>query len=232
MGFTEIAAGVHVWRYPVLDVNCTLITGTRRAVLVDTLSGPSQGRELAAAVREVTRLPVAVVNTHAHFDHCFGNAAVRDALDVTDFYAHPSVARRLRADNTELIERIVAAYGHLDPVMARELPGIELHAPDHDVTGDVDIDLGGRTVRLRHVGHAHSPGDVVVLTEGVAVVGDIVEEGADPQVDDADLNGWTAALDALAPDLSGIVVPGHGALVDAAFTAAQSRWLKDRKDHQ
>lgn len=232
MGFVQAAAGVHVWRYPVLDVNCTLITGDRRAVLVDTLSGPSQGRELAAAVRAVTSLPVVVVNTHAHFDHCFGNAAIRDALGVTDFYAHPSVAARLRDPDPGLTERIVAAYGHLDPVMAAELPGIELHPPNRDVTGDVPLDLGGRTVLLRHVGHAHSPGDVVVLTDEAAVLGDIAEEGADPQTGDADITGWTRALDALAPDLPGVVVPGHGALVDAAFITAQSLWLADRKDHQ
>lgn len=232
MGFTEIAAGVHVWRYPVLDVNCALILGTERAVLVDTLSGPSQGRELAAGVREVTGLPVVVVNTHGHFDHCFGNAAVRDALGVSDFYAHPSVAAGLRETGPEVIASILAGYGHLDPVMAAELPGIELHAPNRDIVGEVRLDLGGRGVLLRHVGHAHSPGDVVVLAGDVAVVGDIVEEGADPHLDDADLDGWTAALDALAADLRGIVVPGHGALVDAAFTAAQSRWLADRKEHQ
>ncbi|HEY1178425.1 MAG TPA: MBL fold metallo-hydrolase, partial [Phytomonospora sp.] len=149
-----------MWRYPVLDVNCTLITGGERALLVDTLSGPSQGRELARAVREVTSLPVSVVNTHAHFDHCFGNAAVRDALGVTDFYAHPSVAERLGGHDAAATARIVAAYGHLDEVMAAEMPGIELHAPGLAVTGEVRLELGGRSVLLRHVGHAHSPGDV------------------------------------------------------------------------
>lgn len=232
MGFVQVAEGVHVWRYPVLDVNCTLITGTERAVLVDTLSCPSQGRQLAAAVGEVTPLPVAVVNTHAHFDHCFGNAAVAEVLGVTDFYAHPSVRARLRKTTPGTIERIVAAYGHLDAVMAAELPGITLHPPNRDVTGEVTLDLGGRGVVLRHVGHAHSPGDVVVLTDEVAVLGDIAEEGADPQTGDANIDGWTAALDALAPALPGIVVPGHGALVDAAFITAQSQWLAERKDHQ
>ncbi|GIG64677.1 MBL fold metallo-hydrolase [Phytomonospora endophytica] len=222
--------GVFVWRYPVLDVNCTLITGTERAVLVDTLSGPSQGRELAAGVRKVTALPVVVVNTHAHFDHCFGNAAVRDALGVTDFYAHPSVAERLGGHDAHSLAEIAAAYGHLDEVMATELPGIELHAPGRDVTGEVRLGLGGRSVLLRHVGHAHSPGDVVVFADDVAVMGDIVEEGAEPQTGDADLDGWTRALDALAPRLPGIVVPGHGALVDPEFVTAQSRRLTDRKE--
>ncbi|MEV0644460.1 MBL fold metallo-hydrolase [Phytomonospora sp. NPDC050363] len=232
MGFAEVADGVHVWRYPVLDVNCTLITGGARALLVDTLSGPSQARELAAGVRAVTSLPVAVVNTHAHFDHCFGNAVMRDELGVADFYAHRSVAAVLNGDVGGLIERIVAAYGHLDAVMAAELPGIEPCAPNRFVTGETTLDLGGREVRLRHVGHAHSPGDVVVVTDGVVVAGDIVEEGAEPQTGDADLVGWVAALAALAPDLSGsIVVPGHGALVDAAFVAAQARQLADRKEH-
>ncbi|HEY1179520.1 MAG TPA: MBL fold metallo-hydrolase [Phytomonospora sp.] len=100
------------------------------------------------------------------------------------------------------------------------------------MSGEVRVGLGGRAVLLRHVGHAHSPGDVVVLAGDVAVVGDIVEEGAEPQTGDADLDGWTAALDALVPRLPGIVVPGHGAVVGPEFVTAQSRRLADRKETQ
>ena len=38
VSFREVAAGVHVLRYPLFDVNATLIVGCEAAVLVDTLS--------------------------------------------------------------------------------------------------------------------------------------------------------------------------------------------------
>ena len=59
-GFVEVADGVHVLRYPVLDVNVTLVVGDGEALLVDTLSTAAQARELAAAARRVTDQPVGV----------------------------------------------------------------------------------------------------------------------------------------------------------------------------
>ena len=44
--FVEIADRVYVLRYPVFDVNVTLVVGDEAAVLVDTLSTPAQGAEL------------------------------------------------------------------------------------------------------------------------------------------------------------------------------------------
>ena len=41
-GFVEVAAGVHVLRYPVLDVNAVLVVGEGEALLVDTLSTAAQ----------------------------------------------------------------------------------------------------------------------------------------------------------------------------------------------
>ena len=37
-GFVEVATGVYVLRYPVLDVNAVLVTGDGEAMLIDTLS--------------------------------------------------------------------------------------------------------------------------------------------------------------------------------------------------
>lgn len=225
-GFAQVTPRVWVWRYPVLDVNISLVVGDDRALLVDTLSGPSQGRELVAAVRAVTALPVTVVNSHGHFDHCFGNAVVAGELGVEELWAAPGVAESLSGDNGERIAEIVAEYGHLDPVMAAELPGAVLLAPNRVIDDVVSFDLGGVEARAWPVGHAHSTADVVVAADGVVICGDIVEEGAPPQTGDGDLRGWVAALGRLLPEMTGPVIPGHGAVVDAAFVAAQMRDLE------
>ena len=89
--FVEIADRVHVLREPLLHVNVTLVVGDGAALLVDTLSTAGQARELAEAARAVTPHPWTVVNTHHHFDHCFGNAILA-ADPPRPVYAHALAA--------------------------------------------------------------------------------------------------------------------------------------------
>ena len=60
-------------------LNTGLIVGSERAMVIDTGCGPRQAREILDAVREKTHLPLVVVNTHAHYDHFFGNAVFAEA---------------------------------------------------------------------------------------------------------------------------------------------------------
>lgn len=58
------------------DSTCFLITGSERALLVDTANGQEDLQEI---VRSLTELPVIVVNTHGHGDHVFGNVFFDEA---------------------------------------------------------------------------------------------------------------------------------------------------------
>ena len=58
------------------DSTCYLITGSEKALLVDTANGYE---DLAEIVRSLTDLPVIVVNTHGHGDHIFGNVYFDEA---------------------------------------------------------------------------------------------------------------------------------------------------------
>lgn len=220
--FHQIAAGVHVLRHPVLDVNSGLVVGDRRALLIDTLSTPSQARDLAAAVREVTRLPITVVNTHHHFDHVFGNATVQKLLGVTEFWAHRLVAARLHAHGDRERAQARRTCAQLAPEIAEEVAVAELTAPNQRLDHSMELDLGNRTVVLRHPGPGHTHGDVAVLDSLAVFAGDLLESGADPSVEeDSDLAHWPLALDVLLPDMNGPVVPGHGAVVDREFARRQ-----------
>lgn len=53
------------------NVNCYLLIGQEKAMLIDTAYGEGDLRYL---VEQLTDLPVTVVNTHGHFDHTGGNA--------------------------------------------------------------------------------------------------------------------------------------------------------------
>ena len=88
----EVGDRVFVRRYAFLDQTIGAVLGRERVLVVDTRATTVQARELIGDLRQLTRLPWVVVNTHVHFDHAFGNAAfrpaqkfIRSASDVETF---------------------------------------------------------------------------------------------------------------------------------------------------
>ena len=57
--------------------------------------------------------------------------------------------------------------------------------------------------------------------------GDLVEQGAPPDLGDAVVAHWPATMDALLALRPTVVVPGHGDPVDPAFVAAQRAELAE-----
>lgn len=226
--FREIADRVYVLRYPVLDVNVTLVTSPGAALVVDTLSTAVQAGELAAAIRRITRDPLTIVNTHHHFDHCFGNAAL--AGPDVPIWAHEDAARELRENAGSLQRQWYEQWLPSDPVLAAGLAEVTVRVPDRLVRTGAELDVAGRAVSLHHLGRGHTGGDLVIEVPdaGVVLAGDLVEQGAAPSYgDDAYPLEWpdtvAALLRLVAPD--GVVVPGHGAPVDRAFVCDQHRQL-------
>ncbi len=179
-GLREVAAGVFVWRYPVLDVNVTLVVGAEAALLVDTLSGAGQAAELAAAVRRITPLPLVLVNTHHHFDHCFGNATLRagegDSGTGGAIWGHEWAAAELRVRGEQWRHRWYEEFAVTEPALAEELAAARIVPPDRLVRDSAVVPLGGRDVTLRHFGRGHTAGDLVAVVPDAAVVvaGDLV----------------------------------------------------------
>ncbi|MEV0156585.1 MBL fold metallo-hydrolase [Micromonospora sp. NPDC050686] len=228
--FVEVARGVHVLREPLLDVNVTLVVGDGAALLVDTLSTAGQAAALAAAARAVTDAPWTVVNTHHHFDHCFGNATLA-ADPPRPVYAHELAAAAMR-DPERLRRQAYEEVRAEQPELAAELAGTELLAPTHAVHTETVLDVGGRRVVLRHPGHGHTDADLVVHVPDadVLVAGDLVEQSGPPAFEDSYPLQWPDAVADLLrlTTPATVVVPGHGDPVDAEFVRAQHRQLVDQ----
>jgi glyoxylase-like metal-dependent hydrolase (beta-lactamase superfamily II) len=229
-GWREVGDRVFVRRHRELDLNCGLVVGEDACLVVDTRSHLGEGRALAEAVRAITPHPWTVVNTHPHFDHCFGNVAFRPAA----VWAHRDCVVQLAATAEQQRADVVTsllADGDPDAELVATTP---VDLPDHLVDDVAVLDVGGRAVTLRHLGRGHTGADLVVTVDDVLFAGDLVEEGAPPAMEDAFPLEWADTVTALLALVHGPVVPGHGAVVDAAFVAAQrdeltalSRWLVD-----
>ncbi|MFD7435723.1 MBL fold metallo-hydrolase [Streptomyces sp. NPDC059861] len=235
VGWERLASGVGRCRLPGWDCTVGLVTGRGAALLIDAGSSLAEGAGLRAraealAGHRVTHLAL----THPHFDHVLGAAAfagaeVFGAVGADTVLGGRRGREELRAD---------AVRHGLDAATAQEAADT-LVAPRHLVCGEWTLDLGpGRQVLLANVGPAHTPYDLAVLVPGeragepeVVFCGDLVEESGEPQAGpDAVPSHWPAALDRLL-GLGGedaLYVPGHGAVVDAAFVRRQRDALAAR----
>ncbi|MFD5493353.1 MBL fold metallo-hydrolase [Streptomyces sp. NPDC001812] len=230
-GWERLAPGVGRCRLPVWDCTAGLVVGAGAALLVDAGSSLGEGARLRARAQalaggRVTHLAL----THPHFDHVLGAAVFAGAEVFGAVGLDTALARggeELRAD---------AEREGLDARAAEEaVDALTLVRPRHLVSGEWTLDLGGgRQALLANVGPGHTAHDLVVLVPGepeVVFCGDLVEESGDPQAGpDAVPSRWPAALDRLLA-LGGedaVYVPGHGAVVDAAFVRAQRDALAAR----
>ncbi|MGN0065676.1 MAG: MBL fold metallo-hydrolase [Nocardioides sp.] len=219
--FLEVAERVWVARSDWHHVNVTAVGSERGILLVDTGASLATGREIVDAVRALGAGDVhAVVNTHAHFDHRLGNAAVREAYPGVPVHGHESLAVEAAAHPVASDEALAE-----DPRRDEALASPEA-LPDHVFSSVAFLDLGDRYAELVHPGPGHSGCDVVVrLPEpDVVVAGDLVEQAGPPSYGpDCHPLDWPVSLDLVTGLLTPatVVVPGHGDQVDREFVAHQ-----------
>lgn len=221
----EIAPGTFVRRHEELDLNCGLVVGSERALVIDTRGTTARGEALAAEIREITPLEQVVVNTHAHYDHCFGNAAFRDS----QIYGHVGAADSLRLTAEHQRSQVIEHLQRTDRAdLAQTYADTEVVLPFYLVEDEVTpIDLGERTAYLLYAGRGHTDHDLVVALPDVATVfwADLIEQGADPAMDDSFPLEWGRTLTALLAHRlvreAEQHVPGHGEVVGTDFVDQQ-----------
>ncbi len=227
-GFQEVADRIWVARYEWFDVNVTAVGGDRGLLVVDTHASARAARAVVADLRRLgAGEVVAVVNTHEHFDHTFGNGELRAAYGDLPIHAHETAAER----TVPAGERIKAAYDdEPDDPHREEVRATEIVAADRTFSSARVLDLGERMVELVHPGRGHTAGDLVVRVPDadVLLAGDLVEEsalrhGVPGFGEDCYPFDWPLSLDVvLALTTPGsVIVPGHGAPVDRDFVEEQ-----------
>lgn len=220
--FNEVAPRVWVAHYDWMHVNITLVGGSDGLVMVDTHGSEKQARAIADDLRRLGAGPLtALINTHNHWDHWFGNDVLLTEYGDLPVHATEFALEKMVEAGPRPSEDDVANHPRAGEILATTL-----RPANRGFSSAIALDLGDRVIELIHPGRGHTAGDLVVRVPDadVMVGGDLVEESDKPFIgDDSFPLEWPLTLDlvlGLMTDAT-VVVPGHGQIIDRDYVQDQ-----------
>jgi cyclase len=201
----EVSPGVYAYVQPdgTWWINNTgFLVGPQGVVSVDSCATWRRTRAYQQAIAAVTPAPVrAVVNTHHHGDHTFGNCLFPGAAIV----AH----ERARAE--------AIAFGPPRPMPFWDGPDwgdLSLDPPFITFTDEIALHAGDLRAQVRYVGTAaHTTNDSIIWIPDRSVLfcGDLIFNGGTPFLLMGSVAGAIEVLErVLRPLGAQTIVPGHG----------------------
>jgi len=132
------------------QTNCYIVTTQVDGVSKDIIIDPGVGA--TKWVVENSTDPIAILNTHGHFDHVWSNAELQELLKIPIY---------VPKEDAFMLER--------DPFSQGTPPS----KPDHLVDGDEVLDIDGIKIKFRHF-PGHTPGCSIIEVGDVWFSGDFL----------------------------------------------------------
>lgn len=183
-----------------------------------------------------------LINTHWHADHFYANYVFQEEFPGVEIIGHPATSAGVQSVLVPWIAEIkeLAAVGPdllasgrgedgepLDEGGRESLEGrleeartqlmpifeqIRLVPPTLEVTTELSLRRGPRTIRILHLGKGNTPGDVVVYLpeEKIVATGDLVVRPFPFLGLDDHPVAWSTTLSRIAELDIDLLVPGHG----------------------
>jgi len=206
--FRKIKDGIYVQSSREVNSTSSIILTEEGPVIIDTGQTLIDSREVAAAVRTLTPLPVRlVINTEVHPDHTTGNFVFSPPALIVNHEGAGEAMRKAYDPNR------AATLAAQSPEMRDAAQGYRLATPQIEYHDKTTLRIGERTIELLHLKNVHSEADTavwlpkerVLFAASVALPGSI--NNIRPFVAIPDMLAAMKMLKALNPE---VVVPGHG----------------------
>lgn len=181
-----------------LDVNCYIIGCSQNleAVIIDP---GGHGARIIDVIEKLNLRPVAIIDTHGHFDHVGGNAHLMAHFNPMRLYIHSGDLSYLRN-----------AREHAD---YWSMPFEDSPEPTDLLHGGEEIKAGLLNLKIIHT-PGHSPGGISIYLPGHVFTGDALFDGSIGRTDlpggDYDLLISSIKEKLLTLPGDTIVHPGHG----------------------
>jgi len=132
------------------QTNCYIVTIEGKELIIDP------GMNATSWVRSNVSNPVAILNTHGHFDHIWSNAELQKELKIP-LYIHK--------EDAFMLEKCP---------LGQKIP---ISKPDYLVEGDEEITIEGIKIQYRHFA-GHTPGNSIIEIKDTWFSGDFIFDGS------------------------------------------------------
>ncbi len=137
------------------QTNCFIVTIDGKDIIIDPGTGATPW------VLENTTNPIAILNTHGHFDHIWSNQELKEKLKIPIY---------IPKDDAFMLQD--------DPLMQNP-PKSEA---DFEVTGDAEFEIEG--IKIKYIWMpGHTPGNSMIIIEDCCFSGDFIFENSIGRVD-------------------------------------------------
>ena len=189
--------------------NVAALVGPDGLVMVDCLVPGASNTVVATAKKLSGGAPITLINTHWHFDHTGGNAALATA--GARIIAHKNTRERLATD------QFMADFQMKIPAS----PAAAL--PTMTIGDSATLYYNGEEIHLVHVPPAHTDSDIFLhfTKANVLHTGDLFSNGFYPNIDTSSegwIGGMIAATDLIlkVANAKTKIIPGHGPMATIA----------------
>lgn len=226
MTWEEVASGVFVKEFGPDNVNVAAIVGPAGVTVVDTGGSLTEAHDIVNDLTKRFSVPiVGAINTHAHYDHSFGNS-VFAALGVP-IIGHHRIPAHYGAFEGPRLDAWCA--GHTRDV-DKDWEKVVLTPPSVLISQTTTFTASGREIKCLPIARGHTDTDLAVFVPDARIwmLGDVIEESGPPMFGSGSWPlDWPKALDQLLLNVqpTDVIVPGHGSVVDREFATRQATAL-------
>jgi len=234
-----------------MDGNAIAILSNDGVLVFDANGTPAASALVLAEIRKLTDKPVRyLVYSHWHWDHWYGGETYTKAFPEVKVVAHeksrammagpaiefnrPGIEKQLPGYIAMLEER-VRARPELQPALEEarffleQKRNAKLVLPTVTYKDRLDLKLGERTIQVRHVDRAVTPGDsfLYLPEEKILVTGDLVVNPIAFALSSYP-TGWLRTLEIMDALDVHVMIPGHGEpLHDKVLLRAQMDVMRE-----
>lgn len=216
--------------------NAGLVVDNKQSLLVDTLFDANLTRSMLKVMADATGVTPqqinTVVNTHANGDHTHGNGLCGNAEIIASTASAKEMAE-VTAETLAAMMQMAPHMGDVGKYLSKifgsfDFTQVAEKAPTKTFSGQLEVNVGDKSVKLIEVGPAHTQGDVLVHVpdDNIIYTGDILFIDGTPIMWAGPVANWIKACDKIIALQPEVIVPGHGPLTDIAGVKQVQAYLR------
>jgi glyoxylase-like metal-dependent hydrolase (beta-lactamase superfamily II) len=178
------------------DLNSGIIATSEGVVVFDALDSEAVARAERAAIADTIRQPVRfLVSSPYHNPYSKGNIAYADVWKIGHELYRTDLVRQLERDKASPEEQ-------------------KARLPDQTFSDRVTLYLGGKEIRVLHLGRAHTQGDSILYVpqDRIVYLSEVFSAGQFLFMNDGYGLDWLKTVEAALSLDADIFVPGHSSL--------------------